>query len=103
MARPPAGLESAGRRLWRAVTSDYELTGAEREILLLACRTADVCTLLEAECATDADGSPTRALVELRQQRMALTRFLVALRLPDEESQRPQYRGPRGVYPVRTA
>ncbi|MDQ3274292.1 MAG: hypothetical protein M3Q39_04480 [Actinomycetota bacterium] len=38
------------------------------------------------------------ALVESRQQRLALARLLIALRLPDREEQRPQRRGLRGGY-----
>ena len=44
------------------------------------------------------------ALVELRQQRIVLTRLIVALRVPLGEQgdmDRSQYRGPRGVYELR--
>ncbi len=111
---PPAGAGKAGTALWRAVLTEYELE--EHELLLLreAVRTVDVLDDLTARVA--ADGSVVEspqgtkahpALVEARQQRIALARLLAALRLPaGEESEaggdrRPQRRlGVRGVYGV---
>ncbi len=111
---PPAGAGKAGTALWRAVLAEYELE--EHELLLLreAVRTVDVLDDLTAQVA--ADGSVVEspqgtkahpALVEARQQRIALARLLAALRLPaGEESEvggdrRPQRRmGVRGVYGV---
>lgn len=40
--RPPESLDVAGRRLWRSVVADYELSAAEVETLQQACRVADI-------------------------------------------------------------
>jgi hypothetical protein len=112
--RIPAGAGAAGAKLWRAVLDEYELE--EHELLLLreAVRTVDTLDALEARVATDgpllgsSQGDRAHpALVEARQQRIALARLLAALRLPaGEESEsggdrRPQRRmGVRGVYGV---
>jgi hypothetical protein len=109
---PPAGAGKGGTALWRAVLAEYELE--EHELLLLreAVRTVDVLDDLTAQVAADGSvvespqGSKAHpALVETRQQRIALARLLTALRLPaGEESEaggdrRPQRRmGVRGVY-----
>jgi hypothetical protein len=111
---PPAGAGKAGTALWRAVLTEYELE--EHELLLLreAVRTVDVLDDLTARVAADESvvespqGTKAHpALVEARQQRIALARLLAALRLPaGEESEaggdrRPQRRlGVRGVYGV---
>jgi hypothetical protein len=99
--------------------ADFELSEHEVTLLLEACRVADVCADLQGR--VDREGTMTRtrlgedranpALVELRQQRILLTRLIVALRVPvgDQDDSvgaaggagdRPQYRGPRGVYAV---
>ncbi len=111
---PPRGTGRAGAALWRAVTAQYELEQHELLLLREAVRTVDVLDDLTAQVA--ADGSVVEspqgtkahpALVEARQQRIALARLLAALRLPaGEESEggsdrRPQRRvGVRGVYGV---
>ncbi len=112
--RPPRGTGRAGAALWRAVLAEYELE--EHELLLLreAVRTVDVLDDLALLVARDgavvgsSQGDRAHpALVEARQQRIALARLLAALRLPaGEESEggrdrRPQRRvGVRGVYGV---
>ncbi len=115
---PPAGMAAAGRLLWRAVLSDFALAEHEMTLLRQACRVADVCDVLAAAVAADGVMMTTRlgevrvhpGLVELRQQRLALARLVVALRVPlgdQEEDQSPtvsspsarlQRRGLRGVY-----
>lgn len=106
--RPPSDLGKTGRALWRAVLTDYELTEPERVLLRECCRTADGIDRLQA--ALDADGvmgeSPQGARVhpalpELRQQRTTLARLWSALRVPvEEDADRTQRRGPRGVYSI---
>ncbi len=112
--RPPRGTGRAGAALWRAVLAEYELE--EHELLLLreAVRTVDVLDDLALLVARDgavvgsSQGDRAHpALVEARQQRIALARLLAALRLPaGEESEggsdrRPQRRvGVRGVYGI---
>src|SRR5215204_5976092 len=109
--KPPRGAQRAGKALWDAVVAVYELE--EHELLLLRemVRTVDTLDALEARVAADGvllDSSQGErahpALVEARQQRIALARLQAALRLPagEEESgdqRRPQRRtGVRGVY-----
>jgi phage terminase small subunit len=110
--RPPSGLGKAGRTLWRAVLEDYVLEEHERALLVEACRTADVCADLSALVAAEGLMSETSqgrrvhpAVVELRQQRLALARLFAALRVPlgDEEAgtstgRRQRRSGVRGVY-----
>ena len=45
--RAPAGLSARGRRLWRAVAVDFDLSLSERELLTEACRCLDNCERLE--------------------------------------------------------
>jgi hypothetical protein len=109
----PKGLQSAGRRLWRAILADYELDQHEMLLLVQACRTADILDRL-ADAAEDAPltvnnfrGDPVAnpLLTEQRQQSIVLARLLAALRLPtgeDDTERRPQRRGGvRGVYTSR--
>ena len=105
----PEDTGPAGRRLWDAISREYEL--AEHELVLLrqAVRVADTCTDLQA--LLDRDGLMLGerihpASVELRQQRLLLGRLIVALRVPlgdtgGESAPRTQYRGLRGPYAPR--
>jgi hypothetical protein len=105
---PPKGAQQAGKRLWRAVLRDYELSEHELTLLRQAVRTADICDELQEAVDSEGamrDGKAHPALVELRQQRIVLARLVVALRVPlGEESKsqdspaRLQRRGLRGVY-----
>jgi hypothetical protein len=112
---PPDGVGEAGERLWSAVMTDYELAEHEAALLREAVRVADTCSDLQARVGLDGpvlDGKngpvPHPALVELRQERVLLSRLLVALRVPigDQEerpskhdgTKRPQHRGTRGAY-----
>src|SRR4051812_23522988 len=109
--RPPSGLRASGRALWRAVLADFELAKHEEAVLREACRTADslddLQALLEAEGLTSETSQGRRvhpALVELRQQRIALARLFAALNIPiGEDAGRTQHRGIRGVYGLRGA
>ena len=110
----PEDTGPAGRRLWDALTREYELEEHELVLLRQAVRVANTCTDLQA--MLDRDGLMLRdrihpASVELRQQRLLLGRLIVALRVPlgdtgDEDAPRTQYRGlrgpyqPRGLHPV---
>lgn len=105
---------SPGESLRAAVLADYELAEHELALLTEAVRTVDL--LAELHRVADEEGSMVSspqgrrvhpALVEARQQRIALARLLAALRLPggeegDEQSgARPQRRvGARGVYAI---
>ncbi|GGR78558.1 hypothetical protein GCM10010169_23420 [Micromonospora fulviviridis] len=112
---PPTDLRGPGRRLWKAITGDYDLDEHELALLVEATRTVDL--LDELERRVRADGAVIQspqglkahpAAVEARQQRIALARILAALRMPsgDEGDQvqgrRPQRRtGVRGTYGIR--
>ena len=82
--RVPQG-SAAGKKLWLAVTAEYELT-AHEAAAPERCQTAD----LVADCrpGIDEDGPvlPTGknhpAVAEIRQQRITLARLLVALQVP---------------------
>jgi len=102
----PKGTGTAGRGLWKSITGGFELELHEKAVLAQAVHVADRIAALDA--VVDAEGvmhdDPKRgpvahpALIESRQQRLALARLLTALRLPDTDDQRPQRRGLRGVY-----
>src|SRR3954471_20307218 len=81
----PEGTGPAGRRLWDAISREYELEEHELVLLRQAVRVADTCTDLQA--MLDRDGLMLQdrihpASVELRQQRLLLGRLIVALRVP---------------------
>ncbi|WP_353647955.1 terminase [Nakamurella sp. A5-74] len=108
--RPPADLARSGKDLWRALTDDYELAAQEMALLTEACRTLDSCDALQVQLTTDGLMSESSqgvrvhpALVELRQQRIALARMFAALRVPTGDDGRLQSRPTRGVYSLRPA
>jgi phage terminase small subunit len=101
----PVGLQWSGRKLWQAVTTDWELSEHETGLLLQACRTVDLLDGLQARL--DADGpiidSPQGlkahpAAAELRQQRITLARLIAALGLPTGDDTNKPRRAARGVY-----
>lgn len=91
--RAPVGLGNAGRALWKATVGQYELTAHEQRLLGQACATLD--TIAELDAQVDADGVMSTgsmgqqvlhpAVAELRQQRLAFSRMLSQLALPDPE------------------
>jgi hypothetical protein len=91
--RPPAGLEGAGRALWRRLVGVYEFAPGEQTVLEAACRQADDVARLEAVVAehgpmTEGSRGQLRlsgAVTEIRQGRLALGRLLGQLALPDED------------------
>lgn len=91
--RAPAGLRTAGRRLWRQMVDVYELDPSEQTALESACRTADELADLQAVLAEVSTptvaGSKGQTRVhplyaEVRQHRLALARLLAAIDLPDD-------------------
>ena len=109
--RPPSGTAAAGARLWRSVMAVYDLEEHEIALLREMVRTVDLLNELHAAAAeTKLDGLRVHpAIVEARQQRIALARLGAALRLPAGEeddvqqgARRPQRRvGVRGAYKPR--
>lgn len=103
--KTPRGLAAAGRALFRSIAGAFDLERHELAVLEQAARVADRVAALDAVVDTDGvmepgTGRAHPALVESRQQRIALARLLVVLRLPDEDDHRPQRRGMRGAYRV---
>lgn len=111
----PDDLEEAGRKLWEAVVEQYDLDEHELALLRESARTVDLLEDLQQQVGRDGSiiMSPQGmkahpAVVELRQQRIALARLMAALRMPagDEsdhaQGRRPQRKvGVRGVYGIR--
>ncbi len=109
--KPPPGLGTSGRRLWRSVVDSYTMAEHELTLLREACRTADAVDLLQAQLDRDGVMSESSqgvrvhpALAELRQQRITLARLLAALQVPAEQGDQSRpVRAPRGVYGLRSA
>jgi len=85
----PAGLDVSGRRLWRAITGEFDLNDAEKSLLLQCCQTSDELAALkkivEAEglMAESAQGVRVHpAQQELRQLRAVYQRLIAGLGLP---------------------
>lgn len=111
--RPPAGLGSGGRQLWRDVAKDHELNRVQLVQLHEACRMKDRCDkldeILRGEVDTWARIVPLEAEGEFKVQiagaldranatANSMKQLLAALRLPDDVTgKRPQQRGPRGA------
>src|SRR6266436_748566 len=88
---PPKGLGPAGRRLWRSVCAEFELSGGDAEVLRHACVTADQLEALEpmrrlGPFMKSADGQPkvNPAYVEHRHQSLVLTRLLASIQVIGE-------------------
>lgn len=90
--KPPNGLSSTSRKMWREIVSKYELRTDELRVLEDACREVDLIGLLERELdgaeliVKGSMGQPVAnpMISELRQHRATLQRLLAALKLPDE-------------------
>lgn len=95
--RMPSGFGSAGRALWKSVIDEFDFGATELAVLTAACRQADDIVLLEAAIAADGvtvigsqgQGRLNAAFTEVRQSRLALTKMLGALALPDLDDDRP--------------
>lgn len=109
---PPPGSGAVGKRLWRAVNQDYDLSGADLEILEHAVTIADDIDALApmlklGPFMKDPNTGMPRvnpALVQKRQLVIVMTRLLAAIRVvgdaAEDEHDRPQRRvGFKGTYP----
>jgi hypothetical protein len=94
--KPPAGLRTAGKRLWVAVAESFVLNAGERAMLEQACRTSDELARLEAavralpELTTPGSAGqikPHPLLAEARAHRLLLERLVGALALPTEDEE----------------
>ena len=108
---PPDGLRSGGVSLWRGVAGSFELMPEQLVQLEEACRAKDRLDRLDALLSGDVDtwahvdfdpdGRPVSlridaALAQANTTANLMKQLLAALRLPDEEGRRPQFRGARG-------
>jgi hypothetical protein len=89
MTDTPRGLRAPGKRLWVAVTSEFDLDPPEAALLEEACRTRDLLADLRREIAQnppviDSSQGPRvhPAVVEVRQQRLVLAKLIAGLGLP---------------------
>ncbi|WP_458116980.1 hypothetical protein [Arthrobacter sp. D2-10] len=88
----PRGLEAKGKRLWKDITSNYELRADELDTLEDICREADLIVLLEKELdgadliVTGSQGQDVAnpMISELRQHRATKKALWASLKLPDE-------------------
>lgn len=102
--RAPKDLATGGKRLWNRVQRDFELADHEESVLLQACRIVDLLDRLQAAMASEdvvvdsPQGKKTNpAVVEFRQQALALAKCMASLRIPfgDDETQPQQRSGAR--------
>lgn len=96
MSKPkaPETLRDAGKALWSAVVSTYDLRVDELAVLEAACKTADKVDMLDAEWVEMGRPYMTRGsmgqdvihplLAEQRAQNSALASLLKQLKLPDD-------------------
>lgn len=111
MSDVPKGLGPGGRALWAGIADDYELMPEQLVQLEEACRAKDRLDRLDAVLRGDEStwlsiSAPevgpmvlvvSKALSEANATANLMKQLLAALRLPDEEGRRPQYRGARGA------
>jgi len=98
--RKPAGLGSAGTKLWRSVTDEFDFTSEPAKVQLLeqASRVADIVAELDeaaAEAPLTVRGSMGQQVIspfiaEARVQRALLAQLLGRLGLPDTDEERDE-------------
>lgn len=89
----PAGLGTRGRRYWRQILGQFELSDSEMQLLTEVCRCLDRLDLLDEairELGATVTGSQGQtvvnpAMTEARGQQALLHRLVAALALPDED------------------
>lgn len=110
--RAPSGLGPGGRSLWKGIADEHELDPVQVAQLTEACRMKDrldkLNDLLRGDVATwtevelDRGGEPVSLRIDgaaklANETANGMKQLLAALRLPDAQGKRPQYRGPRGA------
>lgn len=122
----PESLGEGGRALWSGITTSFELLPEQLVQLEEACRMKDrldeldriiqgkgVLSLMRFRCreAFGDEDDDRRLTVEVKFDQVlsqanstanVMKQILAALRLPDEEGRRPQYRGARGAHAPKT-
>ena len=106
--KPPAGIGKAGSKVWKAITSKYELRADELVTLEDVCAATDMIDELESEWRDEGkpmttSGSMGQKVIhpligELRAQRAARNALWRQLKLPDDpagdgEEESNQHRG----------
>jgi hypothetical protein len=94
--RPPY-LGVRGSRLWRRVTTDFELDAAEAEVLTETCRTVDLLEALQSEFAGSpltVEGSTGQPRINPLVETLAIVRNLLGRQvrqpgLPDIDASAP--------------
>lgn len=94
--RVPAGLDAAGKRLWKSVVDVFDLDDEPHKVQVLAqaCRVADIIAELDehaAEAPLTVKGSQGQPVIqptlsEARFQRALLAQLLGRLGLPDNDA-----------------
>lgn len=93
--RSPAGLGKPGRKLWREITSDFDIQRDRRELLFQACKTADQIAELDeaaAEAPLTVGGSMGQPVIspfiaEARVQRGLLAQLLARMNFADADDE----------------
>jgi hypothetical protein len=92
VTKAPAGLGTAGRRLWRAAVAAFEFSGPELEVLRTLCTTVDELARIETGLSETnslivrgSTGQPRAhpLLEEARRHRAIVARLVAALDLPE--------------------
>lgn len=112
--KSPTGLAAGGRALWKSITEDHVLDATQLVQLTEACRAKDRLDKLDQILRADVDTwatlvldvrsdgqvfelRMTQALTQANATANVMKQLLAALRLPDEQGRKPQFRGARGV------
>ncbi len=94
MHNMPSDLGVGGSELWAGVSAEHVLDAGQLAMLGAACRMRDRADAL----GSAASGGEASALRHERESVLAMTRLLVALRLPDAKGVRAAARPARGAY-----
>lgn len=90
--RAPAGLGSRGKRLWKAISADFELGTTETEVLTLTCRTFDRIAALEEDLkdvpsivlGSQGQPRPHPLAAELRAEVLLAGKLITQLGIPTD-------------------
>lgn len=98
----PDILTGRGADLWDSLTQEFDFGAHDQSLLIEACRTLTLIDDLDERLQTvgvTVAGRANPLLAEIRQQRLVFARTIAALRIPDDDGNRPQnHVGVRGTY-----